>query len=467
MKHISLPLVRLTLTVVLLTLSGVVSPAVGPLKQPLYAANPAVLADKVDQPASSNSVEPIPHPILNDVRIRRAIAYCTNKDALIASIYPTLTPEEREALVMDTFVPKTSWAYTPPTTTYPYSPTLGQNLLDSAGWVLPSGADYRVKDGKELVLLLNTTTSSTRVTYLTVFEAQMRACGIRVIRNHQPASWWFGTTTGLHVRDFELGVFAWVSGDDPGGRELYACDQIPLPTNNWSGANFIGWCNENASQAIIQASDTSRPQDQRRIFYATFINLFADDVPSLPLFLYQGRTAWEHIDFNLQTFAQDAEVAPDETDPAVLNYRDYNGNQHTVTVPPRLVTQTTTLRYYPLVANANPPPDGMETANAFRLNAVINGMPQDTFSFNEPITFTVRYTTTDIVDIFDENSLTLHYWDSGTNSWQDASETCPVAKRYKRLDSAQNLFEVRICHLTEFSLMGTKNQRVYLPLIVR
>jgi peptide/nickel transport system substrate-binding protein len=103
-------------------------------------------------------------------------------------VYPALTPEQRQELVMDTFVPKTNWAYTAPNTTYPYNPTVGQQLLDEAGWTLQSGAEHRSKDGKELVLILTTTTAPFRVTYLTVFEEQMKACGIRIIRNHQPAS---------------------------------------------------------------------------------------------------------------------------------------------------------------------------------------------------------------------------------------------------------------------------------------
>jgi len=177
MKCKGLLFISLTTTVTLL-LVGVTHPVIAQFKQPLDTSNPTASSSIRAQLELSTSVEPIPHPILSDARIRRAIAYCTNKDALIASVYPTLTPEQRQELVMDTFVPKTSWAYTAPTTTYPYSPTVGQQLLDAAGWTLQSGAEYRTKDGKELVLILTTTTAPFRMTYLTVFEAQMKACGI-------------------------------------------------------------------------------------------------------------------------------------------------------------------------------------------------------------------------------------------------------------------------------------------------
>ncbi|MGB9774695.1 MAG: ABC transporter substrate-binding protein [Bacteroidota bacterium] len=459
MKRIRLFLIGFSLSVVLLVV-GVASATATRFTRPLNTLERTTSSIPKILSALDMPIEPIPHPILSDVRIRRAIAYCTNKDALLASIYPALTPEERQALTADTFVPTTSWAYTPPATTYSYNPTIGQNLLTEAGWILLPGAEYRTKDGRELVLTLNTTTSPTRVTYLSVFEAQMKACGIRVIRNHQPASWFFGSNTGLSVRDFELAVFAWVAGDDPGGRTIYACDQIPLPANNWSGQNFMGWCNEAASNAIVQASNTELPQDQRKAFYATFINLFAEDIPSLPLFFYQGSTTWEHIDFNLQTFAQEFDVT---TGGATFTATDYSGNQDTISAPSEAVTQTVTLRYYPLVASAHPKP-ASKIIKSFRLGAYVNGVPLNNFSFSQPITLTVSYTATDITDI-DEPTLALYYWDSGSNVWLDASETCPEADQYKKLDPIQNLFEVRVCHLTEFGLIGGKN--IYLPLIMR
>jgi len=410
-------------------------------------------------------VAPAPHPILSDVRVRRAIAYCTDKDALIASGFPSLTPAERQELVMDAFVPTTSWAYTAPATTYPYNPAAGQALLNTAGWTLAGGADYRTKNGKELLLVLNTTTSPFRVTYLTVFENQMKACGFHVVRNHQPAGWLF--VYSLPVRDFELTAFAMGFSADPGGEALYACDQIPSPTNGWSGGNIMGWCNQAASDAIVQASNTGLSQSERKAYYATFINYLAEDVPSLPLFEHEGSTpdsySSEHIDFNLQTFTQIAELAPAAG--AVLNYTDFSGNQGSVVVPTGAVTQAVTLGYTPLVSNGHTPPTNQQAAIAFRLGVALGGVPQDGFTFSKPVTMTVRYSDANIFNIFDENSLVLYYWDGA--AWQDASTTCPPADQYKHLDTALNLVEVNICHLSEFGLFGTQKNRVYLPGILR
>ena len=92
------------------------------------------------------------------MRVRHAIAYCTDKAGLAGFRLPDLTPEQRQALIADTFIRPTSWAYTAPATTYPYAPATGQTLLDQAGWTLEPGATYRTRDGKQLVLTLRTTT---------------------------------------------------------------------------------------------------------------------------------------------------------------------------------------------------------------------------------------------------------------------------------------------------------------------
>jgi ABC-type transport system substrate-binding protein len=111
----------------------------------------------------------------------------------------------------------------------------------------------------------------------------MAECGIRIVRFHVPASWWFGDTTGTARRDFEIGAFAWVGEADPGGVTLWGCDQVPMPSNGWEGQNDMGWCNEAATVAIKKANNTLVQQervDNYRIVQAEYTK----DVPALPMF---------------------------------------------------------------------------------------------------------------------------------------------------------------------------------------
>jgi ABC-type transport system substrate-binding protein len=243
-----------------------------------------------------------PHPILSDLRVRQAMSYCTNKDELLASVYPLLDESARADLVMHTNIPRSHWAYAGDgnITVYSFDPEQGMALLDDAGWTLDENTGFRVNEaGDELSFQFTTTNAAFRQTWAAVWEQQMAACGIRILRLHVPASWWFGDTTGTARRDFEIGAWGWVGQADPQGVTLYACDQIPFPENGWVGQNYMGWCNETASNAIKSANNTLI-KDERVENYTTFQAEFTKDVPVIPLF---NRTNTYAIHPDLQGFA--------------------------------------------------------------------------------------------------------------------------------------------------------------------
>lgn len=242
-------------------------------------------AEAPEAPPAAVEAFSTPHPILGDVRVRQAIAYCTNRPELIASVYPFLDAEQQEGLLMDTFLPKAHWAAASEgIVTYPFDPDAAAALLDEAGWTLGSGAAIRTNDaGETLSLGFTTTNAQFRQTWGAVFIQQMAACGIEIVPTYAPGSWWFGSSTGLQRRDFELGGYAWVGQADPGGITLYSCNQIPLPSNNWEGQNYMGWCNQAASNAIVAANNTLN-RDERIAQYAIVQQEFTKDMVSLPLF---------------------------------------------------------------------------------------------------------------------------------------------------------------------------------------
>lgn len=228
-----------------------------------------------------------PHPILSDLRVRQALAYCTDREELIASVYPFLDEEDRQGLLMDTFLPQGHWALAPQDaiTTYPFDPEQGSALLEEAGWTLAEGDELRFNESDEpLSISFTTTNAQFRQTWAAVLEQQLlENCGIQIIRTHAPGSWWFGSATGLQRRDFELGAYAWVGQADPGGNTLYSCNQIPVPDNNWEGQNYMGWCNEEASRAI-NAAVNSLERETRIEQYEIVQREFTADMISLPLF---------------------------------------------------------------------------------------------------------------------------------------------------------------------------------------
>ena len=281
---------RLMLVLGLLVTVSMILSACGPAATPAapveVVVTKEVIVTKEVQVEVEREAFTTPHPILGDLKVRQALSYCTNKADLLKSVYPLISDEARAGLVMNTFIPTSHWAYAGDenVTIYPFDPDQGKALLDEAGWTLAEGADFRSNaDGDELSLKFTTTSAAFRQTWAAIWEQQMADCGVRIVRLHAPASWWFGDTTGVARRDYELGAFAWVGQADPGGQTLYACDQIPFPNNGWVGQNAMGWCNEEASKNIKIANNTLVQGDRIAAYTVTQAE-FTKDVPSIPLF---------------------------------------------------------------------------------------------------------------------------------------------------------------------------------------
>lgn len=248
-------------------------------------------ASETEAPLPTNSVAPQAaqtpylHPILGDAGLRQAIDYCTDRSMLIRSVYPWLT--ETASYEADSFLPRSHWAYsgdTPDFTHYSFSPELGMSMLDRMGWKLKNGANYRTNaNGETLTLTLSTTEAKFRQTWTTVWEEQMKACGIQIIHNYKPAEWLYGAESGLARRDFEIAAFLISSDNDLSLIKTFTCDQIPTAANHWQGQNFSGWCSQAAQDAIRTISGTLSIARQGEA-YAAIQREFSRDLPIIPLF---------------------------------------------------------------------------------------------------------------------------------------------------------------------------------------
>jgi hypothetical protein len=81
------------------------------------------------------------------------------------------------------------------------------------------------------------------------------------------------------------------------------------------------------------------------------------------------------------------------------------------------------------------------------------------------MTVTVPYSAPNLQNILDEGSLSLYLWDD--QAWQPAAETCPAGQQYQLLDTENNVLVARVCHLSEFDLMGIEAKKVFLPIGLR
>jgi peptide/nickel transport system substrate-binding protein len=228
---------------------------------------------------------------LRDERIRHAIAYGTNREAMAEELTSGQTS------VLDSWIMPDHWAAAPADqlTRYPYDPDQARALLEEAAVIdmdddgireqgIDHNSDGNLESSVPITLtLLTTADTPLRAAIAELFQQDMAEIGLAVRIAELPAAQIYSSDGPLFRREFELAQFAWIANPDPRGFELWSCAAIPSPINNWSGSNLPGWCSRDANQAIVTAT-TSLDWEERRDAYMQHQELFTQALPSLPLF---------------------------------------------------------------------------------------------------------------------------------------------------------------------------------------
>ncbi len=227
-----------------------------------------------DQPQTLGMQMNTSRPLLSDVRVRRAIAYAVDKQALVDK------NTGGSAQVAWADQPPFSWAYEPDVTKYPHDVAKAKQLLTDAGWT--PGPDGIVrKNGRPLSLQLSyNVENATRTLVAVQIQSMLKEAGIDAQIKTYPANLLFATygqggimTTGK----YDLAVTGWIAGDDPDDHSLFASDQIPKPGHP-DGVNYTRYQNPEMD-AAQRAALSSYDEAVRKKAYSQIQKLLARDVP--------------------------------------------------------------------------------------------------------------------------------------------------------------------------------------------
>jgi hypothetical protein len=149
-----------------------------------------------------------------------------------------------------------------------------------------------------------------------------------------------------------------------------------------------------------------------------------------------------------------------------MQFPDLQGQIMTFSATAGAVTQAVTLVWIPqdgLPHGAGSLPGSYAYGGkAFILKVLVNGVPQDNFTFQTPVTLSLQYRPGDLGGIL-ESFLRLFYWDGTANAWKDAA----CGQGYSR-NPLQHTLTVQVCHASEFGLLGPTNEhKAFLSLIRR
>lgn len=171
------------------------------------------------------------NPILADLRVRQALAYGCDREAIVKKLYPDsiLAPSDQHPL---------NWAYNKDLKPWPYDPWKAKSLLEEAGWVDTDGDGIKDKEGKPLTLNLAITDKEDRIEKAEILKEQWKKIGVEIKINRYSYKDFFGTLEGggiLSKGNFDIAIFALASGVDPDDSSMWCIDQIPTEKNPLGG----------------------------------------------------------------------------------------------------------------------------------------------------------------------------------------------------------------------------------------
>ena len=221
-------------------------------------------------------------PSLQDKNVRMALAYATNRPEIISSIL------QGQAIEADSAIAAGTWSYYPVLDRYAYDPEQAAKLLDEAGWTLQSNG-IRAKDGAELRFEIATNDDALRTAAANDIANSWSALGIPTEVSVQ------GPTTLLRdmllPHDFVVALYGFDGGPDPDPYPAYHSSQATPGGQNLSGFS------DPTVDLLLQNGRQSSDVEARKALYRQFQEVFAGEVPNLPL--YQ-RTFTYAVDKRLQ-----------------------------------------------------------------------------------------------------------------------------------------------------------------------
>jgi peptide/nickel transport system substrate-binding protein len=220
-------------------------------------------------------------PFFQVLEVRQAMLYSLDRQALVDTVLGG------QGLVADSPLPPMLWAYDPAVRQYTYDPERAAGLLDASGWLDSDGDRIRDKGGTPLRFELLTGPGLTMGRMADEIAQKWRAMGLDVSVRQVSAE---ELPALVRNRDFDSMLTEVTLSGDPDPYPLWHSTQA-----GQLGQNISGFANEQADLAMEEARTTADAERQAAA-YATFQQIFAEQVPALLLY------------YPIYTYAVDSQV---------------------------------------------------------------------------------------------------------------------------------------------------------------
>ncbi|WP_306007090.1 peptide ABC transporter substrate-binding protein [Aquicoccus porphyridii] len=240
-----------------------------------------------DLPEGERATVAHPHPILSDIRVRKALSMAIDRELLTEIGYgqagtPTCNlvpaPEIYASDNTDCLVQDIDGA---------------NALLDEAGWTMGSDG-VRTKDGMRLSLLYQTSTNAVRQDFQALIKQWWEEIGVETELRNVNASVFFGGDPGSpdtfqkFYADVEMYANNFDGADPQSYLAQYRCGNEPKPSSQWAGENINRFCDP-AYDAMIDELAATGELEARAALAKKMNDMLTKDTYTIVPLVNRGR----------------------------------------------------------------------------------------------------------------------------------------------------------------------------------
>ncbi len=212
---------------------------------------------------------------LLDVRVRRALAYTLDREAVNLGVY------EGEAPPSLGVIPPTVDYYAEierSVIRYDYDPRRGEQLMTEAGYGKASDGTYTRSGEGPLTMELRVSAGSQNEAEQAIMASVWRSNGFGMTE--------VATSTALEQSPESRAMYPALRGSNttPGEDTLTVLGTVgtPRPENRWFGTNRGSWSNEEYDR-LVDAFNTTVDRAQRIQQIVRMVRIMSEDLPAIPL----------------------------------------------------------------------------------------------------------------------------------------------------------------------------------------
>jgi peptide/nickel transport system substrate-binding protein len=207
-------------------------------------------------------------PVVSDQRVRHAIGYAIDRDAITKYLRRDLA---RPATGL---IPPQAWAYEPDIFTFSYDPARAMRLLEEAGYPDPDGPDGPLP---RLTVSLKISTNEEVRLQSTVIQENLRRVGIHLdLQSYEFATVFADILKG----NFQMMSLIWVGGaviDPDILRRVFHSTQVPPVGFN------RGYYSNPEVDRLIDLATAALTEPERKGYYAAAQKIIAEEAPYIPI----------------------------------------------------------------------------------------------------------------------------------------------------------------------------------------